>query len=153
MFLTTASDLRRQRCALTNDQGAHALRAAEFVCAERDVVGAVRVQRDLACRLHGVAVKQRAVRARQALRLGNRLDDTGLVVHGHQRHERSALAFHQQTPQFVEVNDAVARYGTNDHADAGKSLFARRGIREDGIMFDSRDDEARYTFTGIRRGL
>jgi hypothetical protein len=80
---------RDPRTATTDPEGAHPLRAVELVCGEGEKIDAKArdVDGDLSDRLRGVGVEQDPPFARERSDLGERLDDSDLVVRVHDRHE------------------------------------------------------------------
>ncbi len=89
----------------------------------------------LARGLHGVAVKQRAVRAGQTGDLGDRLHHPGLVVRQHHRHERRHLGACELGVEGSEVDHAVAT-GDGYHGGVGRGMQHR-------VVLDRRDDASR----------
>ena len=92
LVLAAGQDRLHPRAAL-DPQRAGALRAVELVRRQRQQIDAERahVDRNLAGRLHGVGVHQRAVLVRDRGELGDRLNRADLVVRVHHRDERRVV--------------------------------------------------------------
>ena len=88
-LLPAAGRGRDQPPAAPHPERAGALRPVELVGRQRQQIDAetLHVDRDLADRLHGVRVEQRALRMRDRRQLRNRLDRADLVVGMHDRDE------------------------------------------------------------------
>ena len=141
MLLPAAQDLRRERRAVAQDQGARALRPAQLVGRKRNIIR--RGHGDLPRRLHGIDQQQRARLARQFRSLGDRLHDARFVVGRHQRDQGAAFAFAQHRPQRFEIGNTVA--GHRDRLKAQpRNPFGERGrIGQDGGVLDGRDEQPR----------
>ena len=106
-LLASAGHLRDQPRAAADPQRAGALRAGELVAGDGQQIDAERrdVERQLAGRLHGVGVEQRAARVGDGGELGDRLDGADLVVGVHHRDQRGAIG-DQRRPGHPGAIDA-----------------------------------------------
>ena len=109
LFVSATFDERPQRDAAADDERADTLRAAELVTGDRDEIraGGAFAEVEPLRRLHRVGVEDRVRRPLTYQRGdgGDRLDDTGLVVDEHDRHDRGA--FVERGRKRVEVDPPV----------------------------------------------
>ncbi len=136
LLLAAAGDERlRHHQVGRGDERADALRTADLVRGEDQVIGrAVRdVERDAACRLHGVEHEHAAGILHDLADLARGLDDAGLVVGEMDRDERQAFRAIMRGERRAQVQRDRTRR-------CGRRRCGRRARRESARRSAGRDD-------------
>ncbi len=138
-LLTAAGHLRDQPGAAPDPERARALGAGELVPGDREEVDAEcrDVERQLAGRLHGVRVEQRAAGMGDGRQLGDRLDGPDLVVGVHHRHHRGAVGHRGGEGGRIDDAGPVDRQPADLPAAAGQGP----GRLDDRFVLDGADDQ------------
>lgn len=145
LALLTAPQLPRvDRHAIAHDEHSHTLGSAELVGAQAERIDARAHLGDIgpAERLDRVGVQHGSggQLAHDGCGLGERLDDAGLVVDGHERHDADGFAFPEGLAQGVEVESTAGVDG--DDATVDRLDGVEHGVVLDGTAHGEPDTVA-----------
>ena len=134
VFLAATAQQRRQIDPAGHDESANPRRATDLMCRQCDEIGAegADLQSHLAGGLDGVTMEHGAMSPRNRGDLGYRLDNAGLVVGIHHRHQRRARIGAEQPVERVEGDDPL---GTD------RNDFGGRNRMTDRIVLDCRNED------------